>query len=292
MTMAWYALAHLPAGRLTVRLSWDAREFAATRARDKRGQWRWAVTRAGTTVWLPMRGWSDEPQAWQPLDAAAFPWPEGAPPEPLTSPAPIMWAERVKAARAAPVAPETPGGAWWLTEPLTYSEVGAITEREAEGRLARALLTDGVKGGSGAPVAFANTAGALRELVADSLTGADAYRPPPFEPSPRDQSDYLVAMRWFTTLAPVAMRGKRREAFELTHLQKLLVWRAQAVPVSWRRIAGFTGRSHEDARQTHERALEALTRVANGRPPFEHVPVHDALAAVRAENRAARARAG
>src|SRR5690606_39068988 len=54
---------------------------------------------------------------------------------------------------------------WWLTEKLTYSAPRAVSVRETEGRVARAILTDGIRGRFGGPRGLSETSSALAGLV-------------------------------------------------------------------------------------------------------------------------------
>ena len=96
-------------------------------------------------------------------------------------------------------------------------------------------------------------------------TAVDQPAPPPqFKPTPRDHSDVLTAMRWFTALAPVTARY-RHETWRLSGDQ-LLVWRcALDPPWSWRQIGEEAGRSHEWARERYQRIIDTIEGIANAK---------------------------
>src|SRR5690606_15145035 len=183
---------------------------------------------------LPPKGqerrWGPEPSAWQPVDLAAWDLPL---PEPISGPLPqraVPWsrresrgrqagmiaqaeaAEAIRASVAAEIGPDdaeeapSPSGRpeqWWRDAALVpYSKPGEISHAEAEARVCRALLTDGLRPDNRlAPIA--RTIAALAEAVAETVSSADAEdRGPRFEPTPRDLADYLTAMRWFALLNP------------------------------------------------------------------------------------------
>lgn len=186
------------------------------------------------------------------------------------------------------------GSRWWLEYPqlVTYSRPGAeVTQQEVEGRLCRAILTDGLRPGQ-RPQAWQGTAGGLAALVHEALTSADALAARSFEPTRADLTDQDGGepMRWFAALSPPELRPRRAEAWGLNGLQLVILH--HAVGRSWRRIAETIGGSHEGARRGYAGAIEAAARAANGRPVFAHVTVADQWAALRHRNQAAKRRAG
>ncbi len=177
---------------------------------------------------------------------------------------------------------------WWLTELLTYSSRGEVSVREAEGRLARAILTDGIRGKYGGPNGLTETSSALSVLVHETLlsTDADVIRER-FEPSPRDVGDYEIALGWFAALNPPELWHRQRDAWTLNQAQCVLVWRMMLPPLSWRKIAAHGG-SHAGVRQVYGAALASVHRAANGKPVLRHVTVKDRIGALRERNRRAR----
>jgi len=158
--------------------------------------------------------------------------------------------------------------------------------------VARAILTDGIKGKYGGPRAFESAGNALGLLVHETILSTDAdHMRQRFEPTPRDISDYLTAFAWFTALYPPELWHKAREPYALSQAQCVLVWRVITPPLSWRQIAKRTGGSHTGVKHIYGAALASVHRAANGRPVLRHVTVKDRLAALKARNRRARAEA-
>lgn len=196
---------------------------------------------------------------------------------------------RERAAEAA--ADEDRGRRWWKDSSLlTYSQPGEITRDEAEARILRAILTDGLRPWKQGerlrrawPQELIDWAEAQKTLAEDPR--ADTRER--FVPSPDDISDSLVAMKWFAALDPPQLR---REAIltEFTRDQVLLILRALEPPYTWRQIGRheLVGRvSHTQARRFYRDALERIWRAANGFKVFDHVTVRDELAALRERNR-------
>ncbi len=181
---------------------------------------------------------------------------------------------------------------WWLGELLSYSPAGEISVREAEGRLARAILTDGIKGKHGGPAGMSETSSALSGFVHETLLSSDADGMlERFEPTPRDLADYTTAFAWFTALNPPELWHHSRKAWTLSQAQCVLVWRMIMPPLSWRSIAKNAGGSHVGAQQIYGAALAGVTRAANGQAVLQHVKVRDRMAALKERNRRARAEA-
>lgn len=173
---------------------------------------------------------------------------------------------------------------WWLDPAaVTYSPPGAIDILEAEARVARAILTDGLRAME-RPAGLAPVAAGLAGLVAETTGPDDANRRPRFEATARDHADYLTAFGWFAGIAPLELRPRWAGNDWLSGAQKVLVWQALVPPLSWRQIAGRAGGSQEGWRKTWGGALAAVHRVANGGQPMTHVKVADQLAALRERN--------
>lgn len=105
------------------------------------------------------------------------------------------------------------------------------------------------------------------------LTAAElATMPPPslrVEPLGRDKDDMLTALEWLQALprvewAPVGEIRVRVVDFDLIGGEEILRLRGATPPLSWRRIGEIAGRSHEQARTVHRKALAAVTLYANG----------------------------
>lgn len=306
-----------PAIGVRVIVVWAGRELSAARTRDKNsGAVRWVTTEHGQLVTLPPRGlesrWGEEPEGWRPEQPETWRAPL---PEPLTSCAPRMADARPGRARsggryAAMSAQAAQSDAtrreieaelgavdearaserqWWLGELLSYSPAGEISVREAEGRVARAILTDGIKGKHGGPAGMGETSSALSGFVHETLLSSDADGMlERFEPTPRDLADYTTAFAWFTALNPPELWHHSRKAWTLSQAQCVLVWRMIMPPLSWRSIAKNAGGSHVGARQIYGAALAGVTRAANGQAVLQHVKVKDRMAALRAANRRAK----
>ncbi|MFN3624412.1 MAG: hypothetical protein ACK4TP_10155 [Hyphomicrobium sp.] len=176
---------------------------------------------------------------------------------------------------------------WWLTEKLTYSAPGEVSVREAEGRVAIAILVDGIRGRFGGPSGLSETSSTLAGLVHEALQSTDAdVTPETFDPSPRDLSDYDTAFAWFTALNPPELWWSTREPWSLSQAQCVLVWRV--IGKTWRQIAKLAKCSHSGARQMYGAALDGVHRAANGQPVLQHVKVRDRMTALRERNRKAR----
>ncbi len=293
----------MPAIGVRVVVMRDGREFKAARTVDKNARAvRWATEQDGELVWL-----RDDPDCWRPerpdlwkaplpeplspVRAAATPTLRARGPEGGRNRYAAMTAQAEKSAqtRAELVAEfgEIEEGVavadkmWWLTEKLTYSPRGAISRREAEGRIARAILTDGIRGHYGGPGGLREASSALAQFIASSLHSTDAEDMiERFEPTPRDLSDYMTAFAWFSDLDPPNRRRGIGPVWEINHEQKVLVWRVTGA--SWRRLASLAGGSHTGAKKVYGRVLDAVTGIANRAPP-------DRTAGVRERNRRARA---
>lgn len=195
-------------------------------------------------------------------------------------------------------APERAEPQWWLDpHAVTYSAPGAITMREAEGRLMRAFAAEWwvrvewPRMKTAAQV-LANMAKSL------PLPGEAAAQDPIItrpEPTGRDQDDMLEALGWLRILGGAwkrRLRAKSRndEVFaggaETTLERRLLCMgsdqeavlrlRGSSPPLTWARIGNDVGRSAEAARGLYRAALAEVTAAANGGPTPE-------VEAVRAE---------
>lgn len=310
----------LPGVGVRVVVNWVGRQFPAARTLDKKTRRvRWATEQDGKLVWLPMRDWpdecGDEPDSWRPEKPEL--WKAPLPP-PLLSTEPrfvdvrggrLREAESPRtnkyAAMAAqadasdrtraelvaefgeidePSAPDRPEKLWWLSERLTYSPKGCISEHEAEGRIARAILTDGIRPDDfGGPGPLRETSSALSQFIHETLLSTDAeHLVARFEPTPRDLSDYVTAFGWFSELNPPHMRQAGSRIWEINHPQKVLVWRITGS--SWRDLASLAGGSHTGAKKVYGRIISEVTAIANGLA----LPTRRAMSALRERNRKAK----
>lgn len=151
---------------------------------------------------------------------------------------------------------EPAGKQWWLdTHLVTYSAPGAISLREAEGRLMRAFIAERwVRMDRPSTMTFADLLAGLARSSPLSPGELAAEDPRPFfiEPTGRDQDDMLTALGWLKGLG----RQSGREA--------VLRLRGQTPALTWRRIGTSVGVSHETARQRYAAALATIMAEANG----------------------------
>lgn len=295
----------MPGVGVRVVVNWVGRQFRAARAWDKKaGALRWAAEQDGKLVWLPMRDWpkdcAAEPDSWRPERPEL--WQAPLPP-PLLSTEPRMVDIRPRRNRYSAMAAQAEQSAraqaelvsefgeiddvpavadkmWWLSEKLTYSPRGSISEREAEGRVARAILTDGIRSSYGGPRKHRETSSALSQFIHSALLSTDAeHMIERFDPTPRDLSDYDTAFGWFSDLNPPKRRLPSDPAWVINHEQRVLVWRITGS--SWRGLASLAGGSHTGAKKVYGRILGAVTGIANREPL-------DRTADVRERNRRAR----
>jgi len=207
----WYAVCDLPGVTLKVRVIWNRQTFVAAHLKTFEG-WLWARQVDGAMERLPPSRrasiWGPEPDRWQPEEAATFVWPKGVRAQPLPQ-AVLMVAD---SPRACIVRRRDDGGVagqarllWWLDRSAVRTNA-ALTERGVEGRLMRALASDGF-----GPVRAANGLRLSGLLVSLAATFADIEQPggpgddhrgPVFVADPLDQDDYLIAMSWMRGLEP------------------------------------------------------------------------------------------
>jgi hypothetical protein len=257
---------------------------------------------------------SFEPFAWRPLPVqqGGQPWPDALP-EPMTlaatgrfvdiRPRKLAAMQRQAEQSADTIAelerehgplyvalPGSKEDQWWLDPAaVTYSQAGAIDLMEAEARVSRAILTDGLRAFDVPANGLAQSTSALGGLVHESLNSEDAELIRHFKPTNRDVQDYLTAFGWFTAIAPLELRPEwarrpDRASDWFSGAQKVLVWRALVPQLSWRQIAKRVGGSQEGWRKTWGGALELVRRAANGEPVLTHLTVADQLDALRERN--------
>lgn len=310
----WYAMADLPRLRiLKVRVIWGGRELVLTRMRPRgETRWAWFEDRDGEAVEAGIAG---DPTCWQPL-AEAF-WGTVRKPEPIRAVVPRMVYERsrfaaVEEADAADLAREmdadretarvsretvsrvhaVPGSQWWWDPTsVTYQPEGHVSQRDAEGRMMRALAwADVGKGLTLHSKTIGDVLADIAEARERALSGGDLDPVARFQPLPQDQSDFLVAMGWFVKLNPPERRHKRQRVWGLSMPQKVLAWMAQPIPLSSDDMAVLVGRTGARMRQVRAEALDMVHRVANGLPAKAGWPVVDQVAALKERNASARRR--
>ncbi len=285
----WYdSKTDLPPLKAAVRVNWSGHVFIAMRVvHPKRARVEWATVVDGELVYLPRkkdrRKWDAQPGAWQPKDAAQWPY---------DLPEPIYRPDRPPAPEA-PSQPEIdrleardPKSAFWWRDAaqVTYSPAGLITAREAEARVKRAILTDGLRKEKFARMTQHAWPAELLE-VAEAIDNPDRPLPARFEPTPADIDDSLVAMAWFAALDPPEMRHMPiRPNFVI--LQSVLILRAVEPPYTWEQTGREIGRSHTRAQQLHAEAVERITKAANGGFAYDHIRT-DHIAELRKRNREA-----
>lgn len=284
----WYRADDLPPPfGILVRISWTGYEVTAKRMKDN--------------VWRNARGEKlpigDEPVIYQPLKPESW---VAALPEPFERAAPRMYTSRtafsaVEAAEAAELASEMEAdrrdasrtadetsttqakrGArrlqWWRDASLiTYSEPGAISKREAEGRVMRAIASDGFH--QRADGLGLHESAALVDLSDDQRAALDGLAQPAsvidhFQPLGQDHDDYLTAMSWYAAAPNMVLRLM-----------------ASDLAFSWREIGERLAVSRQAAQQRHKRAIDAVWTVAN---EYRHAGAalrYERIERVRRENR-------
>lgn len=326
----WYYMRDLPGGRVHVRVLWEGREFAAARVVHPRtGRLTWCLpTRPGEEPqWLPRRAdagrWAPSPERWQPLDATAWTWPNGI----AATPAPELivprmyagdgtrtWASAVEQAQSArtedelrssgasagceSAAPRKIGTRWWHDRArIVYAADGApVSIEDAEGRVCRAVLTDGLRSIEG-PQRWQGGTGSALEKYQHEVVSSEHADAPRFEPERADIDDYEHGppMRWFAVLAPPpAVRRARAPLWQLDAAQSIILLHAHGF--SWRQAGRQLGVSAQRAQEMYrggERnvgAIEKVWRAANGIDLYPWLPAsaRDPLAALRERNRAAK----
>lgn len=219
------------------------------------------------------------PTAWQPLVSGSWRAPL---PDPLEVAAllPPAMGDPI----AAPPQPADGRAPWWLdaTE-ITYSQPGSITWREAEGRVCRAIWsTAWVQKDGPRFKTFGDILARMadeRDLEARKEIQATSRRNVPWQPTGRDDDDFLTAMGWFAALVRVSGWRKAR----------VLVDRSSHRPVPWRRIAqrlvsartGNIGVDEKEARNVYRQAVNMIERIANDPQAYPN----EALEEIKRRNR-------
>ena len=296
MNSDWYAIDHLPFGRVHVRVADRSRIFAAARSWNAETKgWRWCEVREAEreAKWMP-KDW--QPLRWQPLDAANWVWPNGAqPPRPLPKSVPRLATlamrydetskalaaefeeerERLRVERAEQDGVEdTPSVQWWRdVTKIEYQPRGRVTRAMAEARLLRALiLADRIPDDLRR---YKSIAAAVAERKADVkyVEASDDYVPP-LVPLEEDQRDFDTVMGWLIERPPSS------DEWKLLHGRKL------SPPERWAMLGARTQTSGADAKRRYGRLIGFITIAAN-RPPVRRAA---AIAALRERNRMARNR--
>lgn len=160
------------------------------------------------------------PDCWRPLNAATWRMP-------LPDPVPPAFAEFEKPREMAIDTPREVRAWWRDPAAMTYSPAGAITPRECEGRIMRALLTEmsirmeSPRGGGSNSDWIAR----MIDKVERDNGKRETYWHSRFQPTSRDVSDYqriMVDEKWLALLIKVE--------------RTVLVMRAVDPPYSWRQI--------------------------------------------------------
>lgn len=314
MDEPWYSLRDLPLGRVHVRVVWNARIFPAVRAlHPTTRRLTWCEYRGGEIVWLPPvpnKGgmeWSPEPERWQPLVRGKWGMPL---PEPLpvqVVPQMSYMQTRFQSMSAADLAREMEESReeararpemdqqtvaetrWWrdITN-IRYERAGEVSARMAEGRVMRAMAWCGA--GSGLTIREKTTGTVLANLAEQAATEAagleDGHGLPRFQPLPQDHQDFSIAMAWVSALSPPETWHKRRQAWGLNRMQRVMLLRSLTVPLSYADIGHEFSISPKRARDVYAKAVESCWRVANGGRAREDIPVLDQIEALRERNRA------
>src|SRR5262249_24893984 len=107
---------------------------------------------------------------------------------------------------------------------------------------------------------------------------------PRWEPTHKDISDADVAMGWFAALDPPELRFGRPVTY-FNGYQICLVLRAMDPPLSRAMIGSEIGRSEGRGRQLYDKAVEKITRAANGLPIRWPLKTKDQIAALKDRNK-------
>lgn len=304
-------------------VEWNGYHLKAIKSRNpKTGDDLWLEVRSdGERRPLPPQGqrtlWGDEPYCWWPIGE----W-KGVLPQPLSIVVePQLYTSRisfelVNDAEASDLAREMEhdreaaranGGKaptekrrdpitmqWWrdITR-IRYEPRGQVSLTNLEGRIMRAVATSGL--GQGLTLRSKATGDVLAELAdlgSPSYDGPISDWAPRLQALPKDTTDFLEAMSWFTALNPPETWHPNREYWDINNAQIVIGYRALPMPWSFSEIGEkkLTGKknkpgvSGERARQIYIAALDRALKLANG--PIVDNPL---IVAVRERNRLARA---
>jgi len=234
---------------------------------------------------LAARGWADGPSCWRPLRPET--WPDALPaPLPFQSAEDVMAqigrvafsateaAAEMEADRLAARQETKKRGTdrerealpWWRDAALTvlHSPPGAITPRECDGRVMRALYFLGHGGATPPELRGRDNAGVLEDLRKAAAQALREGRELPVPPDDTDRVPQLVRTPADTDERLLQALGWACEAYAHTDtLRIVLLGRAANVPLSWSRIGGFLGITRQAAKDRYDRAMLRLTRIAN-----------------------------
>lgn len=171
---------------------------------------------------------------------------------------------------------DTPDAQWWIDpHTVSYSAPGAISAREAEGRLMRALATERwVRADRPSSRTFGDVLAQLAKanpMTAAELAAED-LQPVKAEPTGRDWDDMLTALAWLQAMPSTAHETTLRQ-------------RAANPPLGWRRIGRAIGRSQTAAREIYREALLLACAAANGQRTAAGGLRRQALEQLRHRNR-------
>ncbi len=178
-----------------------------------------------------------------------------------------MEADRADARRGAVhSAPSREPLQWWRdADKIRYERAGEISERNAEGRIMRAVSMCG----HGAGLSLrTRTFGTILANMAAQIQGED-YATSDYVPRlralPADETDFPIAMDWFTALNPMPIPAPgSRARWDFNRAQEALAFRSFNIPLSFDDIGGQWNVSGETARQTYIRTIATVCRIANG----------------------------
>jgi hypothetical protein len=183
---------------------------------------------------------------------------------------------------------------WHDPDMVRYEPRGQVSMPMAEARAMRALAWCGA--GSGWQ-ARAKLTGDVLSVAIDLMKLASAEADTSdmdaiatrFYPQRSDRQDFDVAMGWVTALNPPELWHKRRKAWSLSRMQKVLLWRSLPVPLSFEAIGHeFDWKGHQRAQQVYADGIEKIWRAANGMRVHRQLNPVDQIAALRERKRAAR----
>lgn len=240
----------------------------------------WAAWHKGRAVPLASGA---KPIYWRPQDPSKWRAPL---PDPIIPAEPRMWSSA--GAREMPEDSRADEGQWWRdASRVKYEPPGSISERMAEGRVMRAVAASGHGYGT---TLTTRTFGMLLADLAEQFGGETGYATSDaiirFRQTRADISDFDLAMAWFAQLDPPDLRPSDQDTWALNRMQNVLVLRARNRPWSFGLIGERFGMTPDGARKLYRRSIQAVCRVANGKPAFAHVTTTDAMEALRERNRA------
>lgn len=291
----------IPPMNIRVRVFWEGRLFEAARVRHPTTKAVcWLTERDRRPAFVPdnlFRPEHDNPEFWAPI--APDKWQAPLPRIAMEIPDDVrMWNSKTafNAAEAAAemerereeagnVSRETErlsgrvAQQWWRDHSLiVYEPMAEISYRMAEGRVMRAVAC--CEAGGGLTLASKTVSGlvaAMAEAVDLSTRDAVEDYAPRLEQLPKDRSDFVTAMGWFTAIDPPA------GGWLFSRAQLCLWLRARPMPWSFTEIGehGLFKVSGERARQIYANAIRKVQTVARQGV----TPAPDQMASLRERNR-------